>query len=169
VKRGEGRDRRKGGADLAGRQVPPGGIVLVQDGGSLVAVAGPSGAVCLWCPDASVACMAHFARACVYDPALATARFGNVAVPRAIELVREAAGDLPLEAQIFGGAACPGQDPSIASGNVDMARRVLAARGVKVVSEDVGGAKGRKIVFHGQSGHVAVVKVHHLREEDWNP
>lgn len=165
----EGRDRRKGGAELAGRQVPPGGIVLVQDGTNLVAVAGPSVAVCLWCHAASVACMAHFARPRVDDPALATARFGNVALPRAIELVREACEGGAFEAQIFGGAACDGQDPSIASGNIDMAKRVLAARGVSIASEDVGGAKGRKIVFNGRTGHVAVIKVHHLREGDWNP
>lgn len=166
--RGEG-ERRRGGADLQGKQVPPGCIALVQDGTNLVAVAGPSVAVCLWSPDVGVACLAHFAQACVYDPAKATARFGNVAVPRAIDLVKEVGGDGGIEAQIFGGATCQGQDPSIASGNVDMARRVLAARGVKVVSEDVGGVRGRKIVFHGQSGHVAVIKVHHLRAEDWNP
>lgn len=165
----EGIERRRGGIELSGLQVPPGGIALVRDGSNLVAVAGPSVAVCLWCPEAGVACLAHFARACVYDPGSATARYGNVGVPRAIELVREAVGDGVVEAQIFGGATCPGQDPSIASGNVDMARRVLSARGIRVVSEDVGGGKGRKIVFDGRSGHVAVVKVHQLREEDWSP
>lgn len=165
----ESEERRRGGADLSGRQVPPGSIALVQDGSNLVAVAGPSVAVCLWNQYAGVACLAHFAQACVYDPEKATARFGNVAVPRAIELVREASPRGEIEAQIFGGAACSGQDPSIATGNVDMARRVLAARGVRVVSEDVGGTKGRKIVFQGATGHVAVVKVHQLRVEDWNP
>lgn len=164
-----GKDRRRDGAELAGRQVPPGGIVLVQDGTNLVAVAGPSVAVCLWCAKTTSACMAHFAQACVYDPERATARFGNVALPRAIELVRDSADGGLIEAQIFGGAVCNGQDPSIASGNVDMARRVLASRGVKIVSEDVGGTKGRKIVFQGLSGHVAVIKVHHLRKGDWNP
>lgn len=143
--------------------------MLVQDGSSLVAVAGPGVAVCLWSATAGVACLAHFSRACVYDPAAATARYGNVAVPRAIALVREAAGESAIEAQIFGGAVPNGQDPSIASGNVDVARRVLAARGIRIASEDVGGTKGRKIVFDGRSGHVAVVKVHRLRDGDWNP
>jgi len=149
--------------------VPPGSIALVQDGSNLVAVSGSSVAVCLWCADANAACLAHFAQACIYDPEKATARYGNVAVPKALELLREASAGAEIEAQIFGGATCSGQDPSIASGNVDVARRVLAARGVRVVSEDVGGAKGRKIVFQSATGHVAVVKVHQLRAEDWNP
>lgn len=162
-------ERRRGGADLSGKQVPPGCIALVHDGSNLVAVSGPSVAVCLWSAEAGVACLAHFAQACVYDPGRATARYGNVAVPKALEMMREASRNGEIEAQIFGGATCPGQDPSIASGNVDVARRVLAARGVRVVSEDVGGAKGRKIVLQGATGHVAVVKVHQLRAEDWNP
>ncbi len=37
-----------------------------------------------------------------------------------------------------------------------------------VASEDVGGKKGRKILFDTASGHVAVLKVHDLRREDWS-
>jgi len=164
-----GQERRKGGVDVPGRQVGPGSIALVQDGTTLVAVAGPGVAVCLWNEATQVACLAHFADPAIYDRGRATARFGNVAVPTAIAMVRDAVVGGAIEAQIFGGAARDGRDSERADANVAMARRILSARGIPVVSEDVGGTKGRKIVFQGSSGHVAVVKVHKLRMEDWEP
>lgn len=163
------KERRKGGEASAGQHVPPGGIVLVRDGTTLVAVAGPGVAVCFWNEAAEVACLAHFVEPATYDPSQATARYGNVALPTAISLIRESAGASDLEAQIFGGAFLEDGDRSGAEANIEMARKILSARGVKIVSEDVGGSKGRKIVFQGSSGHVAVVKVHKLRAEDWQP
>ena len=162
-------ERRNGGRDVGGKHVPPGAIALVQDGATLVAVAGPGVAVCLWNEATQVACLAHFADPAVYEREKATARYGNVALPTAIALVREAVVGGTIEAQIFGGAARDTADAARADANVAMARRILTARGIPVVSEDVGGTKGRKIVFQGSTGHVAVVKVHKLRAEDWEP
>ena len=51
--------------------------------------------------------------------------------------------------------------------NLELAEKVLAKRSISVSSRDVGGTKGRKIVFDGRTGHVAVMKVHKLRKEDW--
>lgn len=163
------KERRKGGEDTAGQHVPPGGIVLVRDGATLVAVAGPGVAVCFWNETSEVACLAHFVEPATYDPSMATARFGNVSLPTAISLIRETAGSTDLEAQIFGGAFQEESDRQRSEANIEMARRILSARGVRIVSEDVGGRKGRKIVFQGSTGHVAVVKVHKLRAEDWQP
>lgn len=163
------KERRKGGEATAGQHVPPGGIVLVRDGTTLVAVAGPGVAVCFWNESHEVACLAHFAEPSTYDPARATARYGNVALPTAVSLVREVVGASEVEAQIFGGAFQEEGDRTMSEANIEMARRILSAKGVRIVSEDVGGRKGRKIVFQGSSGHVAVVKVHKLRAEDWRP
>ncbi|HOX53739.1 MAG TPA: chemotaxis protein CheD, partial [Fibrobacteria bacterium] len=94
------------------------------------------------------------------------ARFGNVAVPEVVRLVRLEDPRGPLEAQLFGGAQeYPGDRRG--SENVAMAEKVLAARQIEVSSRDVGGTKGRKVLFDGKSGQVAVLKVHQLRQEDW--
>ncbi|MCB9496079.1 MAG: chemotaxis protein CheD [Fibrobacteria bacterium] len=162
-------ERRQGGKDIPGKAVPPGGIVLVQDGTNLIAVVGPGVAVCLWNEATQTACLAHFCQAAVYERVNATARFGNVAIPTAVEMIRKSVVGGRLEAQIFGGAARVEDGRESAEANIEMARRILAQRGVPVVSEDVGGEKGRKIVFQTTTGHVAVVKVHRLRAEDWNP
>jgi chemotaxis protein CheD len=41
--------------------------------------------------------------------------------------------------------------------------------GIRVVSEDTGGEKGRKIVFNTGTNEVAVLKVDRLRKGDWYP
>jgi chemotaxis protein CheD len=125
-------------------------------------------AVCLWSPSDRVAALAHFVEPSTRDPARATPRFGNVAVPELVRMVRESGPCRGLEAQLFGASEENFDDPR-ARANAEMALRVLASRSVPVVSRDLGGGKGRKIVFDGRSGQVAVLKVHRLRQEDWNP
>jgi chemotaxis protein CheD len=50
-----------------------------------------------------------------------------------------------------------------------VARRVLTRNGIRVVSEDVRGAKGRKIVFHSNINEIAILKVDRIRRSDWYP
>ena len=71
-----------------------------------------------------------------------------------------------FEAHIFGGAALDSNDGR-GHANIAMARKVLSSRGISIATEDVGGSKGRKILFDPETGHVAVLKVHSIRREDW--
>jgi chemotaxis protein CheD len=77
-----------------------------------------------------------------------------------------------LVAQIFGGGHPSDQQyagkPNIGQENVEAARKVLSRRGIKVVSEDVGGHLGRKIAFEIETGNVAVLRVQDIRESDWH-
>jgi len=41
---------------------------------------------------------------------------------------------------------------------------VLVGKRISVISEDVGGEKGRKIVFNSENNEVAVIKVERLRK-----
>ena len=75
-----------------------------------------------------------------------------------------------LETQIFGGAYNPAISPKdIGHENITIARKILAREGLRVVSEDVGGEKGRKIVFNCPANEIAVLKVDKLRKGDWYP
>ncbi len=65
-----------------------------------------------------------------------------------------------LQAKLFGGAwilAAPHRADHIGALNVQVARDELARAGIPIVAEDVGGDRGRKIVFHTESG-IALVK-----------
>ena len=75
-----------------------------------------------------------------------------------------------MEAQILGGAYAPERcSRDLGAENVRVARRVLMREGIRVVSEDTGGQKGRKIVFNTGTNEVAVLKVGRLRKGDWYP
>jgi chemotaxis protein CheD len=147
--------------------VKPGELRIVHEASSLMAVVACGVVVCLWAQsNDGIGGMCHFVEPGVYDPAKATCRFGNVAVPTMIGMIRKLETGGVLEAQIFGGAVRKSND-EIGTKNVEMARKILQAREIQIVSQDVGGSKGRKILFDSATGHTAVLKVHTVREDDW--
>jgi len=75
-----------------------------------------------------------------------------------------------LEAQIFGGAHFPKRfGKNIGMDNVRLAKKALRYYGIRVVSEDVGGEKGRKVVFNTGTNEVAILKVNQLPTYEWYP
>lgn len=115
--------------------------------------------------------MNHFQLPFIYEKHKATARYGNVATHALINmLANEGSKITHLEAQIFGGAYNPEISPNeVGKDNIRIAKSILTKKQVRVVSEDVGGERGRKIVFNTTSGEVAVLKVERIREADWYP
>lgn len=161
-------ERRSNGLALDGVLVRPGEMALALDGSTMVSVVGSGVVVCLWAPAERMAALAHFVEPRVDDPDRATARFGNAAVPEIVRMVRSRGRCDGLESQLFGAAQANEVDGR-GEANAGMALRILARLSVPVVSRDIGGSKGRKVVFDGSTGQVAVMKVHQLRAEDWNP
>ncbi len=100
-----------------------------------------------------------------------TTRYGNVAIWALIRMMLEdGSTSKHLEAQIFGGAHNPDvSQVNIGNENIRVARKILMKEKIVVASEDVGGVKGRKIVFSTHSNEIAVFKVDKLRKSDWYP
>jgi chemotaxis protein CheD len=70
----------------------------------------------------------------------------------------------------MGGAYNPQfSDKNIGMENVMIARKVLLRKGIAILSEDIGGELGRKIVFNTHSNELAIIKVEKLRNADWYP
>ena len=44
----------------------------------------------------------------------------------------------------------------------------MSKKQIPLVSEDVGGNKGRKVVFNTRTREALVLKVERIRKEDWN-
>jgi chemotaxis protein CheD len=85
-------------------------------------------------------------------------------------MIRDGSKKKNLEAQIFGGAYNRvASFKDVGRENVRVARRILARQGIRVVSEDIGGEKGRKVIFDSVKNEVAVLKVDRLRKGDWHP
>ncbi len=115
--------------------------------------------------------MNHFQLPSVGTSEDATARYGNVAMLTLIGMMVDDGSRMKhLEAQIFGGAYNPNvSDNDVGKDNIQIARKILIKKGVRIVSEDVGGEKGRKIVFDTHTNEVAIIKVEQLRKSDWHP
>jgi chemotaxis protein CheD len=115
--------------------------------------------------------MNHFRYPSTTDRHEATAIYGNVSTIALVRMmIEQGAHRRHLEAQIIGGAY--NRDLStkdVGRENITVARRVLARERIRVVSEDVGGARGRKVVFNTAKNEVAVMKVDRLRTGDWYP
>lgn len=88
---------------------------------------------------------------------LPSPKYGDIAVERLIEKMM-AFGSLKqnLVAKVFGGANQHAfrQKFDIGERNVSIARDLLAKHAINIISENVGGDRGRKIVFETETGQV---------------
>lgn len=77
-----------------------------------------------------------------------------------------------LEAHIFGGAANPNVDgyvAGVAEQNVEVAFEILKMKKIRITGSDVGGDRGRKVVFNTSTGESITAKVDKIRSADWYP
>jgi chemotaxis protein CheD len=166
---------------LAGEKFPeradyflrPGYIYVPGEPTLISTVLGSCVAVCLWDRERRYGGMNHFLYPFVRDPYRATAKFGNVATRALIRLLLQGGSRKEqLESQIFGGSHPEnngGEGVKVSNENIEIARRILTTSGIPIVSQDVGGTRGRKLVFNSSTNEVVVVRVDRLRDSDWYP
>ena len=117
--------------------------------------------VCLWDGD-GIGGINHYLLP--YDSGnerLGPGRFGHLAIPRLIdEMLGLGSEKSNLVAKVFGGASQLGTARNdrqhVGTKNVEVAFSVLAAHDIPVLSCDVGGSRGRKVVFHTACGSALV-------------
>ena len=130
---------------------------------AITTVLGSCVAVCLWDRERGVGGVNHFLLPYfVAGGAASSPRFGNVAMARLVEgVVALGARRQNLQAKVFGGAcvidAFHGRGEHLGTKNVEVAVALLEREQIPVVAQDVGGRRGRKVIFHTDSG-VALVK-----------
>jgi chemotaxis protein CheD len=140
-----------------------GGQLFVASGdASAVTILGSCVAVCLFDPIARVGGMNHFLLPLPGEQE-PSPRFGDVACAQLVdEVLLGGARRGDLRAKVFGGSGVMGSGdparPTLGEKNVELALAFLAAEGIPVVHGDVGGARGRKLVFRVGDG-AAWVKV----------
>lgn len=122
---------------------------------TVTTVLGSCVAVCLWEPESGVGGINHFVLPHWTGNGRVSPRFGSVAVSILIEELCTLGCELKrLQAKIFGGSGVMSAKGAgrLGERNVEVARRLLAEEGIPVVAEDVGGTRGRKLIFHTQDG-----------------
>jgi len=149
----------------------PGYIFFSKEPTLISTVMGAAVTVCLWDRDKHYGGASHFLYPKTLEKGRATTFYGNVAILTLIRLLIEDGSEkTSLEAQIFGGGDRDSLlEDTLGMQNILVARKILSRKGIPVTSEDVGGAKGRKLVFKSDSGEVMILKVGRLRQEDWPP
>lgn len=123
---------------------------------SVVTILGSCVAVCLFDPVVGVGGMNHYLLPLAVERER-SARFGNVALALLLqEVLDRGARKGSLRAKVFGGAGIldgfQRNGRHLGHENVDLALRGMEAEGIPVVERDVGGRRGRKVVFQVDDG-----------------
>lgn len=149
----------------------PGYIYLPDAPTVISAVLGSCVSVCIFDVRRQIGGMNHFRFPFTRDRSRATADYGNVATLTLIKMmIGNGSEPRHLEAQVIGGAYNPEvSDEDLGRKNAWVARKVLAKKRIRLVSEDTGGSRGRKVVFHTLNNEVAIFKVPNIRKGDWAP
>ncbi len=99
-----------------------------------------------------------------------TSKFGDAAMAALFKTFNDFGSRWEdLEAQLYGGSwlANNRQSREVGTENVQTARSYLRRYGIALVSEDVGGILGRKIVFLSELNRVFVYKLSDIRKADY--
>ncbi len=146
-------------------------IIVPEQSTSISTVIGSGVSVCIYDKKKHIGGMNHFQFPYMAEKGKTTALYGNVATIALIKMMLTCESRIKhLEAQILGGAYNPQKGHrDIGRENVEIARKILSENKIFIISEDVGGEKGRKVVFNIRTNEVAVLKVDSLRDADWYP
>lgn len=118
----------------------------------MTTILGSCVAVCLHDPVAGIGGLNHFLLPHSPDAGARSTRYARPAVEHLLDLVlKEGARAGRLQARVFGGArvlsAFPDDEHHLGLRNAAAATALLTASRIRIISSDVGGARGRKLVF----------------------
>ena len=150
----------------------PGYIFLNTEPSIISTAIGSCVAVSLWDCRKKYGGVAHYLYPFTDSRDKATAMYGNVAISYLIRtFLNEGADRKNIKAQIFGGASLQhlAECSEVAKENLRIARRVLGRFKISIISEDVGGDLGRKLVYNTSTNEAIVYKAKKLRRSDWYP
>jgi chemotaxis protein CheD len=145
------------------RYVQPGQVAIATEPQSFVTIVGSCVSVCVFDSEGGVGGLNHFLLPRhLGDPD--SARYGPGAMRRLLDGVAAVgAARARLAAKVFGGACVLAQGLGgarhLGRENVAVAMETLAEAGIPVVGEDLGGTRGRKLVFHADTGVTWVRKL----------
>lgn len=135
----------------------PGQLFACTKNYAVTTILGSCVSVCLWDPLTKIGGINHFLLPYDVGDGQAPSRFGNLAVQELIDQVLAlGAAQVRLQAKLFGGAcvldAFRGRAKHLGMKNVEVARELLQCANIPILGEAVGGDRGRKLIFHTDSG-----------------
>ncbi len=145
----------------------PGYIFTSSEPHLVHTVLGSCVAVCLWDPKHRYGGICHYILPKSTDGEH-NGKYGEVAIPHMIRLMLEM-GSLKgeLKAHIVGGGDNAKFHSIVGSANADLADELLRQHQIEVLTRDVKGQFGRKVVFNSSTGEILIYKINDVRKEDW--
>jgi chemotaxis protein CheD len=114
--------------------------------------------VCLWDPLIKVGGLNHYLLPNWNGEGLSTPKYGNIAIPKLIQLMLKLGSKRnKLQAKIFGGASLVMNSRgllNVGERNIILARDMLESENIPIINLDVGGRFGRKIIYDTETGSV---------------
>jgi len=120
----------------------------------IITVLGSCVAVCLFDTSTKISGMNHFLLPLWNGNGLKSLKYGNISTERLIEGMISVGADLKrIEAKIFGGAVLNiNETLSVGPRNIQVALDILKEYRIPVVAQNVGGNRGRKLIFSNEDG-----------------
>ena len=116
--------------------------------------------VCLWDSVLNYGGMNHYLYPYWRGDGLATPRYGNVAMKVLLDsMMSIGCKKHNLTAKVFGGASLlltKGGVYNVGQRNIDYCKEFLKSKRIQIAAENVGGERGRSIIYFTQNGKVAV-------------
>lgn len=135
----------------------PGELFASAQRSAVSTILGSCVAVCLWDPIARIGGINHYLLPLWTGQGAVSPRFGDIAVQELLNKLLELGGQKSrLQAKLFGGAcvidAFRERESHLGTKNVQTAEELLQREAIPLVGHDVGGCKGRKLIFHTDDG-----------------
>ena len=136
------------------RFLQPGHLIVSPHPVAITTILGSCVAVCLWDAKRGVGGMNHFMLPIPVTSHAASPRFGNVAMEQLLARVHAEGGRTgSLRAKVYGGASMFRDGTNhLGARNGELAIAFLRRVAIPVVEQDLGGTRGRKLVFHTDEG-----------------
>ena len=148
----------EGGRPEPGRHyLYPGTLFAHREPHVVTTVLGSCVSVCLWDASLRVGGINHYLLPLWNGDGLPTPKYGNIAIVKLLEKVQSYGAGSKLVAKVFGGASMWEKTEgllAIGQRNIELAYDLLEQHRIPVVSRDVGGPAGRKIIFNTADGTV---------------
>ncbi len=133
----------------------PSNLFVTKEPYIVTTVLGSCIAVCLFDYDKLVGGINHFMLPVWNGEGLASAKYGNIAMEKLIQEMRQLGSKTEtMQAKLFGGANLVNLTMNVGERNEAIAKKILENHKIKVVAESIGGTQGRKILFDTKSGTV---------------
>jgi chemotaxis protein CheD len=134
----------------------PGKIFAAAQPFAISTIVGSGVALCLWDSIHCIGGANHFMLPEGPEDNENATRYANVANPALLQRMLDLGAECKtLEARIFGGslpAVTFGNAESVGDRNVQAVTHFLNMNGIRLVQSEVGGIRGRKLVFHTDDG-----------------